>query len=144
METSCSCHQETLGSSLCLQLDFHKMKGLNEVICKANIHWTLLDPIPLFYSMYFFVCFLLKIFYLFYFNWGLITVLWWFLPYTDMNQPRVYMCPHPEPPSRLPPHPIPLGHPSAPAPSTLSHASNLVWWSISYMIIYMFQYSMYF
>ena len=26
--------------------------------------------------------------------------------------------PHPEPPSRIPPHPIPLGHPSAPAPST--------------------------
>ena len=20
------------------------------------------------------------------------TILWWFLPYTDMNQPRVYMC----------------------------------------------------
>ena len=26
--------------------------------------------------------------------------------------------PHPEPPYHLPPHPIPLGHPSAPAPST--------------------------
>ena len=26
--------------------------------------------------------------------------------------------PHPDPPSHLPPHPIPLGHPSAPAPST--------------------------
>ena len=26
--------------------------------------------------------------------------------------------PHPEPPSHLPLHPIPLGHPSAPAPST--------------------------
>ena len=26
--------------------------------------------------------------------------------------------PHPEPPSHLPPHPIPLGYPSAPAPST--------------------------
>ena len=26
--------------------------------------------------------------------------------------------PHPDPPSRLPPHPIPLGHPRAPAPST--------------------------
>ena len=27
-------------------------------------------------------------------------------------------APHPEPPSHLPPHPIPLGHPSAPALST--------------------------
>ena len=31
------------------------------------------------------------------------------------------------------------GHPSAPAPSTLSHASNLDWRSISHMIIYTFQ-----
>ena len=30
--------------------------------------------------------------------------------------------PHPEPPSHLPPHTIPLGHPSAPAPSILYHA----------------------
>ena len=42
-------------------------------------------------------------------------------------------------PFHLPPHPIPLGHPSAPALSTLSHASNLDWWFISHMIIYMFQ-----
>ena len=38
-----------------------------------------------------------------------------------------------------PPHLIPLGHPSAPAPSTLYHASNLDWRSASHMIIYMFQ-----
>ena len=47
--------------------------------------------------------------------------------------------PHPEPLSHLPPHPIPLGHPNAPALRTLSHASNLDWWSVSHMIIYMFQ-----
>ena len=46
---------------------------------------------------------------------------------------------HPEPPSHLPPHPIPLGHPSAPAPSILYHASNLDWWFISHMIIHIFQ-----
>ena len=27
-----------------------------------------------------------------YFNWRLITLLWWLLLYTDMNQPWVYMC----------------------------------------------------
>ena len=27
-----------------------------------------------------------------YFNWRLITMLWWFLPYIGMNQPWVYMC----------------------------------------------------
>ena len=47
--------------------------------------------------------------------------------------------PHPEPRSHLPPHPIPLGHPSAPALSTLSHASNLDWRSVSHMVVYMFQ-----
>ena len=47
--------------------------------------------------------------------------------------------PNPEPHSHLHPHPIPLGHPSARALSTVSHASNLDWRSVSYMIIYMFQ-----
>ena len=61
------------------------------------------------------------------------------LPYIAVNQPRVYMCSPPEPASHLPPHPIPLCHPSAPAPSTLSHASNLDWRSVSHLIIYMFQ-----
>ena len=47
--------------------------------------------------------------------------------------------PHPEPPSHLPPHPVPQGHPSAPVLCTLSHAWNLDWRSILHMIIYMFQ-----
>ena len=65
--------------------------------------------------------------------------MWWFLPCIDMNQPRVYMCPHPEPPSHVPPHPIPLGCPSALALSAPFHAWNLDWSSISHMVIYMFQ-----
>ena len=36
-------------------------------------------------------------------------------------------------------HRIPWGHPSAPALSTLSHALNLDWRSVSHMITYMFQ-----
>ena len=59
-------------------------------------------------------------------------------PYIDMNRPGVYMCPHPDPPTSLP-HPIPQGHPSAPALSTLYHASNLDCRSVSHVIIYMFQ-----
>ena len=39
----------------------------------------------------------------------------------------------------LPPHPVPQGHPTAPALSTLSHASTLEWRSISHMITYMCQ-----
>ena len=43
------------------------------------------------------------------------------------------------PPSHLPPHPIPQGHPGTPALSTLSYASNLDWQDVSHMIIYMSQ-----
>ena len=61
------------------------------------------------------------------------------LPYIDMNLPWVYVCSPSWDPSHLATHPIPQGHPSAPAPSTLYHASNLDWWFISHMIIYMIQ-----
>ena len=69
-----------------------------------------------------------------YFNWRLIT-----LQYCGGFCHTLTCVPHPDPPSHFPAHPIPQGHPSAPALSTLSHASNLDWWSVSRMIIYMFQ-----
>ena len=47
--------------------------------------------------------------------------------------------PHPEPPSHLLPHPIPLGHPSTPALGTLYPASNLDRRFVSHVIIYMVQ-----
>jgi len=52
---------------------------------------------------------------------------------------RCTRVPRPEPPSNLPPSTIPLGHPSAPAPSIQYHALNLDWRFVSYMILYMFQ-----
>ena len=64
------------------------------------------------------------------------TTLGWFLPCIDMNQLWVYMySPHPEPLSHLPPHPIPLGRPSAPALRAWFHASNLDWSSVSHTVI---------
>ena len=57
-----------------------------------------------------------------------------------MNLPWVYMFPILNPTSHLPPHPITLVHPGAPALSTLYHASNLDWWFVTHIIIYMFQY----
>ena len=65
-------------------------------------------------------------------NYNIVVV----FPYVDMNLPQVYMCSHPESPSHLFPYPIPLGHPSAAAPSTLYHASNLDWRFISHIVIY--------
>ena len=75
-----------------------------------------------------------KMFFLFYFIFKLYNIIL-VLPNIEM-----YTCvPHPEPSSLLPPHTLPLGRPSAPAPSIQYRASNLDWWLVSYMILYMFQ-----
>ena len=60
-------------------------------------------------------------------------------PYINMNPPQVYMSSQSWTPLHLPPHIISLGHPSAPAPSILYPVSNIDWWFVSYMILYMFQ-----
>ena len=67
------------------------------------------------------------------------TILYWFCHTSTCICHGCTRVPHPEPPSHLPPHTIPLGHPSAPAPSFLYPASNLDWRFVSYMILYMFQ-----
>ena len=67
------------------------------------------------------------------------TILYWFCQISKWICHRYTCVPHPEPSSHLPPHTIPLGRPSAPAPSVQYRASNLDWWLISYMILYMFQ-----
>ena len=76
------------------------------------------------------------------FNWRLITLQYcsgFCHTLTWISHGCTCVVPHPESPSHLLPYPIPQGHPSASALSTLSHASNLDWQSISHMIIYMFQ-----
>ena len=78
--------------------------------------------------------FLFVFIYLFYF-----TILYWFCRTLTWISHGDTCVPQPEPPSHLPPHPLPLGHPSAPALRALYHASNLDWRFISHMIIYMFQ-----
>ena len=55
------------------------------------------------------------------FNWRLITLQYFFRGFCHTLTWISHGCtcvPHPEPPSHLPPHPIPLGLPSAPALST--------------------------
>jgi len=66
------------------------------------------------------------------------TILYWFCHTSTWIRHGCTRAPQPEPPSYLHPHPIPLGHPSAPALSILYPASNLDWQSISH-IIYMFK-----
>ena len=79
---------------------------------------------------------LFKIFFIFIFYF---TILYWFCHTSTWIRHRYTHVPHPEPPSLLPPHTIPLGHLSAPAPSIQYHASKLDWWFVSHMILYMFQ-----
>ena len=67
------------------------------------------------------------------------TILYWLCHTLTWICHGCTCVPHPEPHSHLPTHPIPLGHPSAPAPSILYHALNLDWRFISHMILYMFQ-----
>ena len=68
-----------------------------------------------------------------------LTILYWFCHISKWICHRYTCVSHLEPSSLLPPHTIPLGRPSAPAPSIQYHASNLDWWLVSYMILYMFQ-----
>ena len=77
-----------------------------------------------------------KIYFILFFNF---TILYWFCHTSTCICHRYTCVPHPEPSSFLPPHTIPLGRPSAPAPGILYRASNLDWRLVSYMILYMFQ-----
>ena len=76
-----------------------------------------------------------------YFNWRLITLQYC----SGFANTLTWIChgctcvPHPEPSSHLLPHPIPQGHHSAPALSTLIHALNLDWRPVSHMKIYVFK-----
>ena len=76
-----------------------------------------------------------------YFNWRLITLQYCigFAIHQHESATGVHVLPILNPPSQLPPRTISLGHPSAPAPSILYHASKLDWQFILYMIFYMFQ-----
>ena len=65
--------------------------------------------------------------------------MYWFCHISTCIRHGYTRVPHPEPSSLLPPHTIPLGHPSTPAPSIQYRALNLDWQLASYMIFYMFQ-----
>ena len=76
---------------------------------------------------------------IFFFNLFYFTILYWFCHTSAWICHWCTWVPNPEAPSHLPPHIISLGHPSTPAPSILYPVSNLDWWFVSYMIVYMFQ-----
>ena len=67
------------------------------------------------------------------------TIMYWFCHTLTWICLGCTCVPHPECPSHVPPHPIPLGHPSAPTPSTLYQALDLDGWFVTHRIICMFQ-----
>ena len=80
-----------------------------------------------------------RIFFIYFILFFYFTILYWFCHSSTWIHHGCTCVPNPEFPSHLPPHTIPLGHPSTPAPSILSTASNLDWQFVSYMILYIFQ-----
>ena len=97
------------------------------------------------FHLFLFVCFIfwyLKHEYISFFNLILFlnfTILYWFCHISKWIRHRHTCVPHPEPSSILPPCTIPLGRPSALAPSIQYRALNLDWQLVSYMILYIFQ-----
>ena len=67
------------------------------------------------------------------------TILYWFCHVSTWICHRYTRAPYLEHFSLLPPLTIPLGHPSAPAPSIQYRALNLDWRLVSCIILYMFQ-----
>ena len=65
--------------------------------------------------------------------------MYWFCHTSTCICHRYTRVHHPESPSLLTPYTIPLGHPSAAAPSIQYYALNLGWQLVSFMILYMFQ-----
>ena len=111
----------------------HLVSGVNEAHVlddrKNSVRDKVIDKNLIY--LFFKILLLLLLFYF--------TILYWFCHTSTCIRHECTRVPHPEPPSHLPPHTIPLGHPSAPAPSFLYPALNLDWWFVSYMIVYMFQ-----
>ena len=59
--------------------------------------------------------------------------------YQNESATGIHVFPILNPPPSSLTHTIPLGHPSAPAPSIQYRALNLDWQLISYMMLYIFQ-----
>ena len=95
------------------------------------------DFVRIFHHLFF-----LNLFLIYFYQLGAnyFTVLQWFLPYIDRNQPWIYMCSSSRSPLPPPSPSHPSGSSQCTSPEHLSHAFNLGWRSVSHWIIYIFQY----
>ena len=113
-------------------------QALIQIPMWSRVSWLNRQYLLFFFSFlhyqWFIYFFKIFIFTLFYF-----TILYWFCHTLTWIRHGYTWIPNPEPASHLPCHIISLDHPHAPAPSILYPTSNIDWWFISYMIVYMFQ-----
>ena len=105
-----------MGSDLRYQLQYLQTgnAGRNE-ICSLYLGFCS-SQVSITFLFFFSICVLF-----FFFNQleaNYFTILQWFLSYIDMNQPWIYMYSPSRSPLPHPLHPIPLGLPRAPGPST--------------------------
>ena len=102
--------------------------------CATNICRSLhFKKLLKFLFIYLFIYFYFNFYFILLYNAVLV------LPYIDMNSPRVYMSSQSWTPLPSPTQYHLSRYPRAPAPSILYPVSNIDWWFISYMIVYMFQ-----
>ena len=117
-------------------IQYCKVKKKTKTKNKKNIaltRWTFVGRVlSLLFNM------LSRLVIAFFFSFFYFTILYWFCHTSTCIHHGCTCVPHPEPPSHLSPHTIPLGHTSAPTPSILYPASTLDWRVVSYMILYMF------
>ena len=79
------------------------------------------------------------VYFIFLYFFKLYNIVLGFAIYQHESATGIHMFPILNPPPSSPPHTLPLGRSSAPAPSIQYRALNLDWWLVSYMILYMFQ-----
>ena len=122
---------EKLCSSMYLKKIFYSMFLLLLLLMLLVFCFCFFFNSSLLYCWIVFLCLDVSIFFFFFFT---LQYCIGFAIHQHASTTSVHMFAILNPPSHLPPHTIPLGHPSAPAPSFLYPASNLDWQFISYMI----------
>ena len=106
-----------------------------------SVNWYLMTDFLHYIVHFCLIVKMIKLLKIIYFNWRIIPLQYCngFLPYINMNQPQVYICPPILNPTSL----LTLSFwvvPRALALGALLHASNLHWSPILHMAIYMFQF----
>ena len=135
---SLMCLPLSLFSVVCVSTLFFSLLSMLSAFSVMIMYWAGGQQTALTFTYFFFPMMVFFLISFFFFSFFLYFLLYWFCHTSTCILHGCTCVPHPEPPSHLPPHIIPLGHPSAPAPSIQYPASNLDWRFISHMILYMF------